>query len=64
MKILQAMAGAEFGGAEEFFVRLAIALNGLDLQQRVVIQENKTRARRLRAAVSSRPSCASVECWM
>ena len=41
MKILQAMAGAEFGGAEEFFVRLAIALNGLDIQQRVVIRENK-----------------------
>ncbi|MBN08123.1 MAG: glycosyl transferase [Rhodospirillaceae bacterium] len=49
MKVLQAMAGAEFGGAEEFFVRLAIALNDLDIQQRVVIRENKTRARRLRA---------------
>ena len=49
MKILQAMAGAEYGGAEEFFVRLAIALNGLDIQQRVVIRENEMRARRLRA---------------
>ena len=49
MKILQAMAGAEYGGAEEFFVRLAIALNCLDIQQRVVIRENGMRARRLRA---------------
>ena len=49
MKILQAMAGAEYGGAEEFFVRLAIALNDLDIQQRVVIRENEMRARRLRA---------------
>ena len=47
MKILQAMAGAEYGGAEEFFVRLAIALNGLDIQQRVVIRENEMWARRL-----------------
>ena len=31
MRVLQAMAGAEFGGAEEFFVRLAIALSGLDI---------------------------------
>ncbi len=49
MKILQAMAGGEYGGAEEFFVRLAIALNGLDIRQRVLIRENKMRARRLRA---------------
>jgi len=48
MKVLQAMAGAEYGGAEEFFVRLAIALNGSDLQQRVVIRKNQARAARLR----------------
>ncbi len=49
MKILQAMAGAEFGGAEAFFVRLAIAFNRLNsLEQRVIIRENPNRANLLR----------------
>ena len=48
MKVLQAMAGAQFGGAEEFFVRLSIALNDTDIQQRVVIRKNEARAKRLR----------------
>ena len=48
MKVLQAMAGAEFGGAEAFFVRLVRALNRAGLNQRVVIRENKARAQSLR----------------
>lgn len=50
MKLLQAMAGAEFGGAEAFFVRLAIALQRAGLDQKVVIRENPSRARTLRDA--------------
>jgi glycosyltransferase involved in cell wall biosynthesis len=49
MRILQAMAGAEFGGAEAFFVRLACALEQTDIEQRVVIRENPARAATLRA---------------
>jgi len=48
MKILQAMAGAEHGGAERFFVRLAIALNRAGVAQKVVIRRNATRALELR----------------
>ncbi len=48
MKILQAMAGAEFGGAEAFFVRLAIALGRTGLEQKVIIRENPARAQLLR----------------
>ena len=48
MKILQVMAGAEYGGAEEFFTRLAIALHKKDgIEQRVVIRKNEERAIRL-----------------
>lgn len=49
MKIMQAMAGAEFGGAEAFFVRLATALQRAGVEQRVVIRENPARAQLLRA---------------
>ena len=42
------MAGAEFGGAEAFFVRLAIALNRTGLEQKVVIRKNPARAALLR----------------
>ncbi|MDC0148808.1 glycosyltransferase [Rhodospirillales bacterium] len=48
MKVLQIMAGAEFGGAEAFFVRLAIALNRTGLEQKVVIRKNPARAALLR----------------
>lgn len=48
MKLYQTMAGAEFGGAEAFFVRLAIALEKTDIQQKVAIRENRSRARLLR----------------
>lgn len=50
MKVLQAMAGAEFGGAEAFFVRLVRALHRAGLDQRVLIRENKARANSLREA--------------
>lgn len=49
MRILQAMAGAEFGGAEAFFTRLAIALGRAGLDQRVVIRANEARAETLRS---------------
>lgn len=49
MRVLQAMAGAEFGGAEAFFVRLAIALGQAGVDQKVIIRENAARARALRA---------------
>ncbi len=49
MRVLQAMAGAEYGGAEAFFCRLAIALQKAGLDQRVVIREDVRRARLLRA---------------
>ena len=54
MKVLQAMAGAEFGGAEAFFVRLVRALNRAGLNQRVVIRENKARALLAAAAAAQR----------
>ena len=48
MKLLQTMAGSEMGGAEAFFVRLAIALNKAGVSQRVVIRRDAARARALR----------------
>ena len=48
MKLLQAMAGAEFGGAEAFFVRLCVALQRAGIDQKVVIRENPARAQMLR----------------
>lgn len=49
MKVLQAMAGAEFGGAEAFFVRLAIGLERAGIEQKVIIRTNPHRADLLRA---------------
>ena len=48
MKLLQVMAGAEYGGAEVFFVRLCIALQRAGVDQRVVIRQNPARAKMLR----------------
>ncbi len=48
-RILQAMAGAEQGGAEAFFERLVIALHRDGVQQHVLIRRNPARAERLRA---------------
>ncbi len=47
MRVLQVMAGAEFGGAEEFFTRLTIALQKTDIEQSVFIRQNNSRAQRL-----------------
>lgn len=49
MRVLQAMAGAEAGGAEEFFVRLVLALQRTGLEQRVVIRRDARRAAQLTA---------------
>ena len=49
MKVLQAMAGAEYGGAEAFFTRLVLALDRAGLDQRVVIRKSPRRAAALRA---------------
>ncbi|MCH2326042.1 MAG: glycosyltransferase [Rhodospirillales bacterium] len=48
MRVLQVMAGAEFGGAEAFFTRLILALDRAGLDQRVVIRGNWARAQVLR----------------
>ena len=49
MRVMQVMAGAEFGGAEAFFTRLVLALNAAGLEQRVVIRHNERRAAALKA---------------
>lgn len=48
-RILQAMAGAEHGGAEAFFERLIPALHDAGLEQEVLIRRNPARAELLRA---------------
>ncbi len=48
MRLLQAMAGARHGGAEAFFVRLAIALHRAGQEQRVLIRADTERAAALR----------------
>jgi glycosyltransferase involved in cell wall biosynthesis len=49
-RVLQAIAGAEHGGAESFFTRLAAALQRAGEPQRALIRRNSDRARALRAA--------------
>ena len=49
MRVMQVMAGAEFGGAEAFFTRLVLALNAAGLEQRVVIRRSERRAEALKA---------------
>ena len=48
MKILQAIAGSKYGGAENFFVRLALGLNRAGIKQKVIIRRNSIRAEKLR----------------
>ena len=48
MRLVQTMAGAEVGGAEAFFVRLAIAFEKKGVNQHVVIRRDPARARALR----------------
>lgn len=50
IRLLQAMAGAERGGAEAFFERLAPALQRAGVQQHVLIRRNPRRAALLRDA--------------
>ena len=50
MRLLQAMAGARHGGAEAFFVRLAIALQRSGQEQCILIRRNADRAAALRRA--------------
>lgn len=49
MRVMQIMAGAEFGGAEAFFTRLVLALHRAGLDQKVVIRKNARRADALAA---------------
>jgi glycosyltransferase involved in cell wall biosynthesis len=49
-RLLQAIAGAEHGGAETFFLRLAVALQHAGELQHVLIRRNPARAQSLRAA--------------
>ncbi|MEC7657262.1 MAG: glycosyltransferase, partial [Pseudomonadota bacterium] len=49
-KLLQVMAGAAVGGAEEFFMRLAPALSRACVDQRLVIREHAERRYRLENA--------------
>jgi glycosyltransferase involved in cell wall biosynthesis len=49
VKLVQAMAGAPHGGAEAFFVRLALALARRGLDQTAVIRNHQARARALTA---------------
>ena len=46
-RLLQAIAGAEHGGAEVFFLRLAVALQRAGEEQRVLIRRNPARAQSL-----------------
>ena len=48
MKLMQVMAGAEYGGAEAFFVRLVLGLRRAGVDQHVVIRNNERRAALLR----------------
>jgi glycosyltransferase involved in cell wall biosynthesis len=49
-RLLQAIAGARHGGAETFFVRLAMALNRAGETQRVLVRGNPDRSQTLRTA--------------
>ncbi len=50
MRILHAIAGAEYGGAETYFVDLMKALHEAGLELKVVIRQNAERAATLREA--------------
>ncbi|MEQ8195502.1 MAG: glycosyltransferase [Rhodospirillales bacterium] len=43
MRVMQAMAGAEYGGAEAFFTRLVCALHRAGIEQRVLMRPNGAR---------------------
>ncbi len=48
MRVAQVMAGAKYGGAETFFVRMVLALHRAGLNQRVIIRSHADRAATLR----------------
>ena len=48
MRVAQVMAGAQYGGAETFFIRLALALHRAGLDQKVIIRTHADRAESLR----------------
>lgn len=50
VRLFQAMAGAQLGGAEAFFERFAAAVQRRGLAQRVAVRRDVERAKRLRAA--------------
>jgi len=50
IRLLQALAGAQHGGAELHFVRLAVALHRAGVEQRILIRRHEERAAALRAA--------------
>jgi len=50
MRILQALAGAQFGGAERFFERLVPALGESGIDQRVLIRKDERRKKLLAEA--------------
>jgi glycosyltransferase involved in cell wall biosynthesis len=52
IRLAQAMAGARHGGAETFFVRLALALHRAGQEQCLIIRRDAERAAALRAGVS------------
>ena len=54
MKVMQVMAGAEFGGAEAFFERLVSALARAGVDQLPVIRTHPKRAELLRSAGAER----------
>ena len=49
MRVMQALAGAELGGAEMFFERFCIALNRRGIEQKVLIRRSPARRKRLEA---------------
>ena len=48
MRVAQVMAGAQYGGAETFFIRLTLALHRAGLHQKVIIRTHANRAETLR----------------
>lgn len=50
MKLMQTMAGGAVGGAEEFFIRLAVAFRRVGIDQTIVTRANDTRGARLAEA--------------
>lgn len=48
MKLMQVIAGAKYGGAENYFVRLAIGIARLGIEQRIILRHNSERFEILR----------------